>query len=80
MLRSTIAPLLAYIGGPPAHFTSKDHNVFPGETVEKQIIIINNSRSSVAAVCRWSLDLPEPVTGTRELEAGCRRVNRNAFP
>ena len=23
-------PLLAYIGGPPAHFTSKDHNFLPG--------------------------------------------------
>lgn len=40
-------PLLAYIGGKPSHFTSKDHNFLPGETVEKQIIIINNSRESV---------------------------------
>jgi len=40
-------PLLAYIGGKPARFTSKDHNFLPGEAVEKQIIIINNSRESV---------------------------------
>jgi hypothetical protein len=40
-------PLLAYIGGKPTRFTSKDHNFLPGEGVEKQIIIINNSRESV---------------------------------
>ena len=51
-------PLLAYIGGKPEHFTSKDHNVLPGETVEKQLIVINNSRVPVTCDCRWSLDLP----------------------
>ena len=48
-------PLLAYIAGKPDAFTSKDHNFCPGETVEKQIIIINNSRETVTADCRWSL-------------------------
>ena len=47
-------PLLAYIAGKPAAFTSKDHNFYPGETVEKQIIVINNSRETVTADCRWS--------------------------
>ena len=48
-------PLLAYIAGKPAAFTSKDHNFYPGETVEKQLIVINNSRETVTADCRWSL-------------------------
>ncbi len=56
-------PLLAYIGGKPAAFTSKDHNFLPGETVEKQLIVINNSRETVTADCQWSLDLPRPVSG-----------------
>ena len=47
-------PLLAYIGGKPAHFTSQDHNFLPGETVEKQIIVINNSRVPVTCECEWS--------------------------
>ena len=34
-------PLLAYIGGKRDRFTGKDHNFFPGETVEKQIIILS---------------------------------------
>ena len=60
-------PLLAYIGGKTAAFTSKDHNVTPGQTVEKQLIVINNSRRTVEADCQWSLGLPEPVTGQQRL-------------
>ena len=48
-------PLLAYIGGKSAAFTSKDHNFLPGETVDKQLIIINNCRETVACQCQWSL-------------------------
>jgi hypothetical protein len=59
-------PLLAYIAGKPAAFTSKDHNFCPGETVEKQIILINNSRETVAADCRWSLALPKAVSGAQK--------------
>jgi hypothetical protein len=47
-------PLLAYLGGKPARFTSRDHNVWPGETVEKQIVIVNNSRETVACDGSWS--------------------------
>jgi beta-galactosidase/beta-glucuronidase len=47
-------PLLAYIAGKRAAFTSKDHNFLPGETVEKQIIVINETRVAVAAACEWS--------------------------
>jgi hypothetical protein len=49
-------PLLAYIAGKPGAFTSKDHNFYPGETVEKQLIVINNSRETVSCECQWSLD------------------------
>ena len=59
-------PLLAYIAGKPARFTSKDHNFLPGETVEKQIVIINNSRRTVTAQCAWSLALPKTTRGTRQ--------------
>lgn len=59
------SPLLAYIGGKPAKFTSKDHNFLPGETVEKQLIVINNSRRTVTCDCRWSLALPSPQSGTK---------------
>src|SRR5437870_10361042 len=60
-------PLLAYIGGKPARFTSKDHNFLPGATVEKQLILINNSRATVACDCRWSFGLPRPITGSQKV-------------
>jgi hypothetical protein len=46
-------PLLAYIGGGVPAFTRKAHNYLPGETVEKQLIVINNSRETVSGECRW---------------------------
>jgi len=60
-------PLLAYIGGKPTRFTSKDHNFLPGETVEKQIIVINNSRVPVTCDCAWSLALPQAVSGSKQI-------------
>jgi beta-galactosidase/beta-glucuronidase len=66
LLRNNM-PLLAYIGGKPAAFTSKDHNFYPGETVEKQLIIINNSRETVTCDCAWSFGLPQAVTGGQKI-------------
>jgi hypothetical protein len=58
-------PLLAYLAGKPGRFTSKDHNFVAGETVEKQIIIINNSRETVTGECSWALSA-RPVGAVRE--------------
>lgn len=56
-------PLLACLGGKTDRFTSQDHNYYPGETVEKQIFIVNNSREAVTCESRWSLDLPRKMAG-----------------
>jgi hypothetical protein len=56
-------PLLAWLAGKPARFTSKDHVFQPGETVEKQLVVINNSRVPVRAKGEWTLALPQPVVG-----------------
>jgi beta-galactosidase len=65
-------PLLAWLGGKTSAFTSKDHNFLPGETVEKQFILINNSRQSVQCDCQWLFALPEQQKGNRlvTVEAG----------
>jgi hypothetical protein len=60
-------PLLAYLGGKPGNFTSKDHNFLPGEPVEKQVIVVNNSRETAACDCAWSLGLPRPVVGSQKV-------------
>jgi len=71
LLRNNL-PLLAYIAGKPARFTSKDHIFLPGQTVAKQIVVINNSREPVTCDCNWSFALPQAVTGhkTVTVEAG----------
>jgi beta-galactosidase/beta-glucuronidase len=56
-------PLLAYIAGRPAAFTSKDHNFQPGETLEKQLIVLNNSRVTVTCDGEWKLELPRAIGG-----------------
>jgi hypothetical protein len=61
-------PLLAYIGGKAAAVTSKDHNFVPGEMVEKQLIVINNSRQTVKAECNWSIAVPNLIAGNKEIE------------
>jgi beta-galactosidase len=60
-------PLLAWIAGKPKHFTSKDHNFLPGETFEKQLVVINNSRRTVECECEWSLNLPGRIAGNKKL-------------
>ncbi len=57
LLRNNM-PTLAYIGGKSAKFTSKDHNFYVGETVEKQLILINNSRKTVTFTCTWESPFP----------------------
>ena len=69
-------PLLAYIGGKPEAFTSKDHNFLLGETVEKQLIVINNSRETVTCDCGWVIELPETITGARQVTVPTGRQQR----
>ena len=57
-------PLLAYLGGKPGAFTEKGHNFRAGETIEKQIVVVNNSRATVACDCAWSVDLSTPPSGS----------------
>jgi len=63
LLRNNL-PVLAYLGGKPAAFTSKDHIFCPGESVEKQLIVINNSREPVTCDCQWTFSPPQAVAGS----------------
>lgn len=56
-------PLLGYVAGKPSRFTSKDHVFSPGESFEKQVIVINNSRKPVKAAASWKLALPGSIDG-----------------
>jgi len=60
-------PLLGWIAGKPEHFTTKDHIFFPGDLVEKQLILINNSRRAVSAVVQWSANLGSAVGSDQQV-------------
>jgi len=47
-------PLLAYLAGKHDRFTSQDHIFLPGETIEKQIVALNNSRVPVIFRYEWA--------------------------
>ncbi|MBT7101598.1 hypothetical protein HN937_29740, partial [Candidatus Poribacteria bacterium] len=66
LLRNNL-PLLAYIGGAPGSHTEKGHNFAPGAAVDKQIVVINDSRETVEASCAWEIALPRPVAGVASL-------------
>lgn len=70
-------PLLAYLAGKPSAFTSKDHNSQPGETVEKQLIVINNSREAVDCDCEWTLSLPEMLKRSRKITVAAGQQERS---
>ncbi|MBI5691697.1 MAG: hypothetical protein HZC55_16560 [Verrucomicrobia bacterium] len=61
-------PLLAYVAGRPGAFTSKDHVFRAGESFEKQIVVINNSRVAVEADVEWSVPGLPGAAGHRKLE------------
>ena len=68
-------PLLAYLAGKPDHFTAKSQ-FLPGETVEKQLIVINDSRESTTCEIQWNSVLPTPATGTRRITVPAGRQER----
>ncbi len=75
-LRRNNMGLLAYIGGKPGAFTSKDHNFLPGETVAKQLIVINNSRETVMGDCEWWFGLPDAANRTNTVVgAGTKKIS-----
>jgi len=47
-------PLLGYLGGKAGDFTEQGHNFLPGERVEKQVIVVNDTREAVRCSYRWS--------------------------
>jgi len=75
LLRNNM-PLLAYIAGKKEAFTSKDHNFLPGETVEKQLVVINNSREPVSCECSIAMKLPKPVSGNKSFKIETGRQER----
>lgn len=53
-LKEVNGPTLAWIAGPAEAYTAKDHHFRAGARVEKQIVLINDTREPQPFTARWS--------------------------
>ena len=54
-LRANNTPLLAWIAGPPAAMTAKDHSFRTGQAVQKSIVIVNDQRRPQPYAFGWQV-------------------------
>ncbi len=54
--RATMQPLLAYLGGPSARFTAKDHAFRSGETFEKTAVVVWDGNAPRTLQAEWRLE------------------------
>lgn len=57
---------LAYIAGPRSRFTAKDHIFLGGQTVTKQIALINDLRQPERVTWEWSATLGDKIIATSQ--------------
>lgn len=61
-VRDAFEPLLIFIGGEPANFTSKDHAFYAGEKFSKSVVAVNDRTSPQTVSFKWKLRLDgEPL-------------------
>lgn len=65
-------PLCAYVGGGPQRFTEKGHNFAAGETVRKQLVVLNDTRREAKCDWSWKLDNAKAVTGSLTVAPGSK--------
>jgi beta-galactosidase len=54
-LQEVNGPTLAWIAGPPQAYTAKDHHFGPGQRIEKQIVLINDTRQPQNFTADWTV-------------------------
>jgi beta-galactosidase len=65
-------PTLAWIAGSQEAFTAKDHNFNPGQKLEKQVVIINDTRQSQNFDFYWEVKI-----GNKKIADGSKSGNIN---
>ncbi len=73
-----LKPVLAYFGGSAKDgFSSKDHSWFSGDSIEKQIVVVNDLRKNLDLVVKWRMlrdsDGSEAVSGKEEMSVAAGR-------
>lgn len=64
-LKEINGPTLAWIAGPAGAYTAKDHHFSPGQKIEKQIVLINDTRQPQSFTAAWTA-----TVGGKEVDKG----------
>jgi len=64
-LKDINGPTLAWIAGPAEAYTAKDHHFSPGRKIQKQIVLINDTRRPQSFTATWTA-----AVGGKELDQG----------
>jgi len=64
-LQEINGPTLAWIAGPAGAYTAKDHHFSPGQKIEKQIVLINDTRQPQNFTATWTA-----TVGGKEVDKG----------
>ncbi len=65
--------LTGWIAGKPGEFTEKGHNFRPGESVRKQLLVLNDTRRMQKVACSWRIPaLKLSGSATLEVAPGTR--------
>lgn len=67
-------PLLGLIVGDSGDFTEQGHNFFPGDSVSKQLLMINDTSRTIECAYRWEVDSNnQSGKGSVKLEPGTQK-------
>jgi beta-galactosidase len=77
-LKENNGPTLAWIAGPAGAYTAKDHHFNSGETIEKQIVLINDTRQPQLFRATWNAAVDGKEVG-RGTEQGSLAVSETRF-
>jgi len=64
VIREGNSPVLAWIAGPAGEFTAKDHNYYGGETLRKQVALVNSGTVPVPWDVEWTVSAAGKITGS----------------
>jgi len=67
-LKEVNGPTLAWIAGSTGEYTAKDHHFNSGQKIDKQIVLINDTRRSQEFTAAWTA-----VVGGKEVDQGTER-------
>jgi beta-galactosidase len=61
-------PTLAWIAGPAGAYTAKDHHFSPGQTIDKQIVLINDTREPQNFTAAWTATVGGKPVGKGQIQ------------